>query len=52
MGFWFYAFAIKVALLPVFAFIYWLFVIKAGHALARLLPDGKLKEALTRDRTF
>lgn len=52
MKVWFYAFAIKAALIPVIAFLYWVFVIKLGDSVVRHLPAGKLKDALTKDRTF
>lgn len=49
---WLLAIAIKMVALPVMAFLYWAIAIKGGTWLANLLPEGKLRTALTKERTF
>lgn len=46
-----YVIALKFVLTPVFAFAYWVVVIKGGDKLVKLAPS-KWREALTRDRYF
>ena len=49
---WLLAFLLKLVFAPVFFFVYWLVAIKGGNSICRLLPDGKLKRALLKERTF
>lgn len=50
MSVWFIALALKFALLPVLAFLYWLIPVKGGEWLAKLIPSPKWREILTRKR--
>lgn len=49
---WLYALALKMVAAPFLVFAYWLVAIKGGNSLCRLIPDGKLKRALLKERTF
>jgi hypothetical protein len=49
---WLYALGLKLIFAPIIVFIYWLLAVKGGPWLCKALPDGKLKRALTKERTF
>lgn len=50
MSAWFLAILLKMALLPVIAFAYWLVAIKGGFLLAKLIPSEKWRRILTEPR--
>ncbi|WP_312707319.1 hypothetical protein [Stenotrophomonas sp.] len=47
---WLYAIGLKIVFTPVIAFGYWLLAIKGSTWIGSLLPEGKWKEILTRER--
>ncbi|XTQ92550.1 hypothetical protein ACQR5W_11560 [Xanthomonas sacchari] len=47
---WFYALALKMVLSPIILFGYWLVAIKFPNSIKRFIPEGKIKEALYRER--
>lgn len=47
---WFLALALKLAILPILAFLYWLVAIKGGEWLVKLIPSPNWREILTRQR--
>lgn len=49
---WLYAVGLKLVFVPVIAFAYWLLAIKGGAWICKALPEGRLKRALLKNRTF
>lgn len=47
---WVIAIFMKAAAVLLLAFVYYVFVYKGSHMLGRLIPDGKLKDFLFRER--
>lgn len=50
MNGWFYALVLKMILAPIILFLYWFLSIKIPHLLKRFVPNGKIKDALYRER--
>lgn len=47
---WLIAITVKLIAAPVLAYLYWLLAIKGGDWIGSLLPKGKLRDALTKQR--
>lgn len=47
---WLIAVLLKGAAVVLLAFLYYVVVYKGSHLLGRFIPDGKIKEALFRER--
>lgn len=47
---WMLGLLLKGAAVVLIAFLYYVFVYKGSHFLGRFIPDGKIKEALFRER--
>jgi hypothetical protein len=50
MSAWFYALVFKMVIAPVMLYGYWLVAIKLPNVFKRYIPDGKIKDALYRER--
>lgn len=47
---WLIALLMKGSAVVLLAFLYYVFVYKGSHFLGRFIPDGKIKDALFRER--